>query len=227
MTAIDDQHHVSTFALDVYFANGKTGDPRLASHLETCEHCKAYLTELEASSQTAPPAWAPPLPKKTPRFRRIVAASLGAVALAAGIAVVVRGDPESDGSYVASKGAPAAQALVRSDGRSRIWDGRSPIHAGDAIALRAGCEGFTHVTVVAPSPPGDGWSRLFEGACPSGTDPLPFTLIADNKPGEERIGVVFSHARLDDDALRVAVRHHGQANKVWVIEFVFPKVVNP
>jgi len=225
MTAIDDQHHVSTFALDVYYANGKTGDPSLASHLETCAHCRGYLASLEASELAAPPAWAPPPVKKGPRLRRILAFSAGAMALAAGVAVIVHSMNSDEGGYVASKGAPAAQALVRSEGRSRIWDGRSPVRAGDAIALRAGCEGFTHVAVIAPS--GDGWSRLFDGGCPPASAPLPFTLVVDDAPGEERVGVVFSAARLDDDMLRDAVRRRDRTNKAWVVEFVFPKVITP
>ncbi|WP_394846876.1 hypothetical protein LZC95_05345 [Pendulispora brunnea] len=222
MTANDSRHEVSTFALDVYFANGKTGDPELARHLATCGRCSGYLASLEGDSMSALPVTR----KKVSRIRTIMVAAAGAVALAAAIALAVHSVPdESTGSYVASKGAPAAQALVRSEGRSRIWDGRSPIRPGDAIALRAGCEGFTHVAVASRS--GDSWSRLFDGGCPSGSAPLPFTMIADAQPGDERIALVFSGARLDDDAFGSAVRQRLQTNKVWVIEFVFPKAVSP
>jgi hypothetical protein len=223
MTAIDERHHVSTFALDVYFANGQTGDEALARHVESCADCKGYLAQLAAYAQ--PPA-RPVVVAKSPKKRTLAGAALGAMALAAGIAVVVHSmQRETSEPYVASKGAPAAQAIVRSEGRSRIWDGRSPIHAGDAIAFRAGCEGFKQVTVASPSR--SSWSRLFEGGCPSGSDPLPFTLVADDEPGDERIVVVFSGARLDDEALRSAASGRSHSHAAWVIEFVFPKAPRP
>ncbi|WP_394836523.1 hypothetical protein LVJ94_06410 [Pendulispora rubella] len=229
MTDPDSRHEVSTFALDVYFANGKTGDPDLAQHLATCARCSGYLAALEDDSLSALPS-ARTVKAKTSnvtRIRSIVAAAAGVVALAAGILLVVHSvrDDGSMGSYVASKGAPGAQALIRSEGGSRIWDGRSSIHPGDAIALHAGCEGFTHVAVASRS--GDGWSRLFDGECPSGSAPLPFTLVADAEPGDERIAIVFSGSRLEDEALGSAVRQRLQTNDAWAIEFVFPKAVSP
>ncbi len=229
MNSIDDPHGVSTFTLDVYFANDRAGDRDISLHVETCERCRDYLAELEVSSRVAPKEWprlrdarAALRPRRSPQ--RIAVASLAAVALAAGVALFASSMRDDPGSYVASKGAPATQAVIRSGGRTRIWDGKSPIRVGDAIALRAGCEGFTHITVVAVGP----WSRLFDGACPSGGDLLPFTLIADDTPGEERIAVVFSAARPDDDALRTAARRHDRTSKAWVVDFVFPKLVqNP
>ncbi|WP_394830078.1 hypothetical protein LVJ94_26580 [Pendulispora rubella] len=226
MTAIDDQPHMSTFTIDAYYANGCRGDPSLAGHLETCARCRGYLAALDASKLAGAPTRAQSAPAKTgPRLRRILSISAGTIALAAGVAGVVRSVNGDEKGYVASKGTPAAQALIRSEGRSRIWDGRSPVHARDAIALRAGCEGFTHVAVIAPS--ADGWSRLFDGACPSGSTPLPFTLVVDDAPGEERVSVVFSAARLDDGVLRDAARHRDRTKKAWIVEFVFPKVITP
>ena len=233
MKAPDEQHGISTFALDVYFAQGKTGNPTLARHLETCERCKAYLSDLETMATTAP---APSMrvsrsssaPMKRPLLRWAGAATVGMVALTAEFAwFAMSGDREGErDSYVASKGEPGVQAIVRSEGRSQVWDGKRPLRPGDAIALRASCEGFAHVAVVTPSPSDGGWSRLFDGACPRGSEPLPFTLVADDKPGDERLAVVFSAARVEDGALRSAARRGDRTPEIWVVHFSFPKAAS-
>jgi len=232
MKAPDEEHGVSTFSLDVYFAQGKTGNPTLARHLETCERCKEYLSELETMATTAPApsmlaSRASSAPAKRPLLRWAGAATIGSVALAAGFAwFAVSGEREGEpGSYVASKGEPGAQAIVRSEGRSQIWDGKRPLRPGDAIALRVSCEGFAHVAVVTPSPSGGGWSRLFDGACPRGNEPLPFTLVADDKPGDERLALVFSTASVEDGALRSAATRGDRTPEIWVVRFSFRKVV--
>ena len=41
---------VSTFALDVYWAAGQSGDPSLDAHVAGCDRCRAYLCRLDALS---------------------------------------------------------------------------------------------------------------------------------------------------------------------------------
>jgi hypothetical protein len=208
----------STFALDLYFASGRADDPSLEEHVASCQHCAAYLSSLERLC--GEPAWhaAPP------RSRRGLGVGILAAACA-GIAVAVwlSGAPDRQAPYLASKGVPAVQALIRDQSGSRVWDGKTPIRAGDAIALRAGCDRFVHVAVLVASAGGE--QRVFDGTCPSGSDPLPFTLLADDKPGVERIHVIFSQERLDDPSVSAALRSGERDTAVWVDQLLLRKAV--
>jgi hypothetical protein len=232
MKAPNEEHAVSTFTLDVYFAQGKTDNPTLATHLETCEPCRNYIGVLEELATTAPlaPKLIPHLSAVGARERRFhwAPVALGAALVAAGFAWLI-GSAElvrEPQAYVASKGAPAAQAIIKSDGRSQIWDGKRVLRPGDAIALRATCEGFAHLAVVTPSSNGGAWSRLFDGPCPGGNEPLPFTVVADDRPGNERLALVFSASPVSDETLREGVRRGDRTPQIWVIQFLFAKQVS-
>ena len=211
-----DSSEPTTFALDVYFAAGARGDATLAAHVEGCARCAAYLAQLSAQPVAAPP---PPVAARRPRGApRWIAASAAFSACVAMLAVWLRG-----GEYVGSKGVPAVQALIRSSDRARVWDGKTPIHAGDAIALRTGCDRFTHVAVVVARSGARGdHARVFDGPCAE-QEPLPFTLVADQEPGSERIEVVFSRAALDDAALRRVLQRAERSETVWVSQLVLHK----
>jgi hypothetical protein len=206
----------SSFALDVYFASGCTADAVLEQHVASCERCAAYLSSLRALSDE--PAWS--TRARAPRGARRVATLLAAGVLAAGLLWVrLTSEPE----YVASKGVPAVQALIRDQSGSRVWDGKTPIRPGAAIALRAACERFTHIAVVVDAAGAE--QRVFDAVCPSGADPLPFTLVADDKPGVERIRVVFSEARLDEPALHAALLRAERGETIWVDQLLLHKAV--
>jgi hypothetical protein len=220
---------VSTFTLDVYWASGRAGDPALEAHLAECARCKAYLDELDAlaaSARPVLPAAAPATAAIAPRglrarFRGVALAAGGALALAAGVAIGVRGLPAKPDGYVGIKGTPAVQVLVHRDRDTGIWDGRSPVHPGDALALRVACEGLRHIAVAAPGPAG--WTRLSNAECPSQSTPLPFTLLVDGEPGDERLAVVLSQDALDDQALGEAIQDTRRTREVWAVQFVLPK----
>ncbi len=228
MTKTNETHAFSAFALDVYVAAGKkTGSAALQAHLVTCERCKTYVAGLDAVANEAPPAWdSTRLGHPTrARSRYLLAGAIGSgLALAAAVVLLARSPRDSiDETYVGVKGAPAVQVLVRRDGRAQIWDGRESVRPGDALALRASCEGFTHVTVATPGREPGTWARLEDRACPSDGAPLPFSLIVDEQPGDERMVVVLSDAPLDDHALGSAVSETRRTRGVWVIPFVFAK----
>jgi len=213
------------FALDVHFAEGQT-DAALERHVQTCAQCKAYLVRLEAIAREAPPAWSNVrMAARKPSSNWLRNGAIAsALAIAAALFFVLRTASREprEGEYVGAKGTPAVQALVRGASGSRIWDGRAPIHPGDAIALRAGCEGFAHVAVAAPS--GESWSRVYDGACTASEEPLPFTLVVDAQPGEERVTVIFSGKRLDDAELASSAKRAPRTREAWAIALVFPKV---
>jgi hypothetical protein len=208
----------SSFALDLYFASGRADDPSLEAHVAACQQCAAYLSSLERLC--GEPAWHAAPPRS---HRGLGVGILAAACAAIAAAVWLSGAPERQARYLASKGVPAVQALIRDQSGSRVWDGNTPIRAGAAIALRAGCDRFAHVAVLVAG--GGSEQRVFDGACPSGADPLPFTLLADDKPGVERIQVIFSQKRLADPAMAAALRSKERSAAVWVDQLLLRKAV--
>ncbi len=229
---MNEEEHasVSTLTLDVYWASGRSGDPALAQHIEGCARCQAYLAELAALEAPAPPALLAEIARRPApvtslprRWSRVAAAAGGVLALAASVALVLRTHPPTVDGYVGIKGTPAVQVLVHRDLDTRVWDGRSPVRPGDALALRVACEGLRHVAVAAPGP--GGWVRLSDAACPTESAPLPFTLVVDGEPGEEHLALVLSQDPLDDQALRAAIDDTRRTGEVWAVQFVLPKTV--
>ncbi len=215
--------HFSSFELDVWFADGKpSGD--IAKHLTSCERCAAYVDELEALASEGASLRAPSPPARMRSLRRLVVPTATGLALAAGLALFIgsrsgKDDPE----YVGTKGTPAVQVLVRTEGTTRIWDGRSPVRPGDAIALHVVCEGLAQVAVAAETR--SGMARLSDGPCPSVPSTLPFTLVVDAEPGRERFSVVLTRSRVDDARLREVVQQRTRDRDVWVSSFELPKEV--
>jgi hypothetical protein len=103
-----------------------------------------------------------------------------------------------------------------------VWDGRAPVRPGDALALRLACEGLPHASVLVPSSPQSDWARVSESACPAG-EPLPFTLVVDSQPGDERVAVVFSRSPLDETAAVRAATAQTRSPDVWTVVLVFAK----
>lgn len=213
--------HFSSFELDVHFVEPS---PPIAEHVASCAQCAAYLAELEALVEPRPGVASPahaPAPHRLRAPLRLVAPVAGALALAAAFALYLRGRSGEDADYVGAKAAPAVQLLVRSGGATRVWDGVSRLHPGDAIAIRVACEQLEYVTVAADAPAG--LARLSDGPCPKSPSPLPFTLVVDDQPGRERFSVVLAKRRLDDGQLRERVRENARDRNVWVTAFDLPK----
>lgn len=223
--------HLSSFELDVYFASrdpakpGEDATSAIARHVASCASCAAYLAELEALDaehdlrvQRVPTLSA----RRFSGLRRLIAPAATLAALAAAAIVYVKSRPAVDDTdYVAAKGVPAVQVLVRSGGQTRVWDARSPVRSGDSLALRVACEQLVHVTVASPS--SSGLVRLSDGPCPKTPATLPFTLVVDDQPGRERLVVVLTRTRLDDTALGEALRVNTRDAHVWVTTFEFAK----
>jgi hypothetical protein len=215
-----DQHRYSTLALDVHWAAGRPANPELEAHVMECDRCRAYFEQLRALDPTAR---AP----RRPAWHWWSGVSLAAAAVAAmTIGWKLRDNAHVDHltPYVAPKSAPAVQVLVHRDGRTTVWDGRAAVRPRDALALRVACEGLSRVSVLAPrgSSAGDGWMRVSEGACLE-AGILPFTLVVDDQPGDERAAIVFSRAALDEATARAEVERKTRGADVWTVELVFPK----
>jgi hypothetical protein len=113
------------------------------------------------------------------------------------------------------------QVLVHRGNETKIWDGRSPLYPGDALAFRVACEGLRRVAVAAPSE--TGWARLSGAECPAKEEALPFTLEVDAEPGDERVAVVLSREEIDDKTLQKSIEEARRGGAVWVVSFVMPK----
>ncbi len=221
----NDSGHVSAFALDVFWASGRPRDSAIEEHIARCGRCRAYLAMLDAL-RDAGPSTAPPLPSALPSSRPRSGArwgwlAAGAVALAAGVSLFLARGYRATTRYVAAKGVPGVQVLVHREGGTHVWDGRSPVRPGDSLALRVACEGLEHVAVASPGP--TEWARLSNGACPRQGEPLPFTLVVDAEPGDERLAVVLSREQMDDRGLRRAIAEAQRTADVWVADFILPK----
>jgi hypothetical protein len=224
-----DDAELSSFALDVYWASGRASDSAVSEHVSDCARCQAYLASLDGAalrlSSTMPPfdsatrkeQGAP----RAPARRRGLVGALGAVTLAASVCLLVLRSKDVPSAYVGTKGTPAVEISVVRDHETRIWDERSKVRPGDALALRVACAGLVDVAVASRE--GAGWMRLSDVECPEGGLPLPFSLRVDDEPGEERLAVVFSERRLSDKALDNALDEQRRANGVWVALFVLPK----
>jgi len=216
-----ERTHVSAFALDVFWASGRSGDPAIDGHVAGCGRCRAYLESLDALRNdrgytAAPPGW----PARSLRARTAPALpwlAFGALGIAACVALLAREKRATPVVYLAGKGAPGVQVLVHRAGDTHVWDGRSAVRPGDSLALRVACEGLEHVAVAAPGR--TGWARLSNAECSKTGDPLPFTLVVDADPGEERLAVVLSRAVLDDGRLRHAIANTERTQDVWVADF--------
>jgi hypothetical protein len=219
-------HRYSAFALDVYWASTCAGDPALARHIEECAQCRAYLAMLgEADAVPVREAVSALRPRAMPGRRRVAASVAAGLALAAGVAVFIgaRAGTPTDPGYVGVKGTPSVQLLVHHGNETKIWDGRSPVHAGDAIALRAACGDLAHASVVARDPARGAWTRLSDAPCPEGGDVLPFTLVVDGKSRNEHIAVVMSAERLPDGELERAAGDAERSARAWVVRFEIPE----
>jgi hypothetical protein len=221
-TEADGREHerrdVSTFALDVFWASGRSGDAVLEAHVASCSPCRGYLASLDALGAGPAPRLAPLPPPVRRRWALPVAATL---AMAAAFAVIARPRGAEEPGYVGAKGTPAVQLLVHREHDTHIWDGRAPVHPGDALALRVACEGLRWVTVASPGP--SGWARLSESACPGRDEPLPFTLHVNDAPGDEKLAVVLSPRAIDDATMQAAIAEPQRVPDVWVVSMMLPK----
>jgi hypothetical protein len=222
-----DAARCSTFALDLHRAAGGR-EPAVASHLATCEPCRAYLASLDALDAVRPPSRASswPRPREGARWRWAIPAA-ASLTMAAGVLAYVGSRDRTDGSYVGVKGMPSVELMIHRDEDTFVWNGSAPIRPGDALAFRVACEGLSHVVVAAPDPEAPTrWLRLKDAACPAGPSAtLPFTLLVDGQSQRERFAVVVSKARLDDDAVRSAASAGSQAVDVWTVRFDLPKTL--
>ena len=110
--------------------------------------------------------------------------------------------------YTNVRGAPSTGVYVRRGPRTALWDGQTPLRAGDALRIRVAPEGYTRVTVflqkaLAP------WSVLYEGDIdPRRTQLLPRAWELDGHNEDERLVTVLSHHAVNEALARAALAGH-------------------
>jgi hypothetical protein len=216
----------STFAIGLVHASGErgvSGDPAMAAHLAVCARCRGHAAALEALDLQRPPL---PVLRPAPpaRWRWVPAAAAGLALAAAALIYVTHAPDTGDGRYVGVKGMPSVELLIHRDGDTFVWNGSAPIHPGDALALRVACEGLSHVSVATAGARGDSWAKVKDVDCPSGPSAtLPFTLLVDEEPVNERFAVVVSRRPLDETALGAAAAASARTVDVWTVNFDLAK----
>ena len=214
------EEHYSTFALDLHWA---TRDPEIEAHVAGCERCGAYVAHLRELD--GKPLAVPARRRRAWRWPALAAF----VAAAAVVAFVLWHRPAPTqthiprGTYVAAKSAPALQVLLQRDGQLHVWEGGQRIRGNDKLALRVACEAMTHVTVLVRDR--QQWTQTFAGTCTD--EVLPFTLVVDSEPGEERIAVVLSAGAIDQDAAARAADQQTRTATVWALQSIFTKEARP
>lgn len=220
----------STFDLDLHWLSHGAADTGLADHVATCGRCREYLAQLQVLDAT-PEALERAIDHANERVRarrKVWPLALGgSIAMAAATALVLgRLGGVPAGTYVGAKGTPAVQIVVRRGADTAIWDGQSAVRPGDALAIRAACEGLDHVAVAAPRAGRGAWAKVVDADClPDPAKPLPFTLTVDDEPGSERLAVVLSRVRLDEARIQAAAANTTRARDVWTVRFDIPKSV--
>jgi hypothetical protein len=204
--------------------------PELGAHLERCAECREYVESL-----AQPPAASGFIQIQARLRARRRAARFGVFTLfpitaaAAGLFVFLSLNPQADfprghagpEPYLGTKGFTSVWIYVKRGATSELWDGKSPIVAGDRLRIKVDPGKFAHVEVYSVKDP-TAPARLYAGSVvPGQSVTLPDAWEVDSEPGSERLVVAFSNDVVEaawPDWLR------GKAGPgLVVLPFVLPK----
>ncbi len=250
------REHPSFLELDRYWLHRQAGadahpGAHIVRHVESCAVCRDYLCELDRHQHGPVPAWVRSLQPATKpwrwRWRPALAIAALAGALAAAAFVLQPGDGDRGQArtraYVAAKSAPSMGLYVKRQHRVFLWNGSAPFYRGDHIMLKVIPEGYTYLTVFAPttdasantgvtSDAGDGARHrlvaLYQGeVAPAGATTLPEAWRLDGASARETLIVVLSHGPVSADAVvgqRDAVSQQSSEDPaaLWLREVILP-----
>lgn len=198
------------------------GVPATADHVTGCSQCQAHLQKLE--QQLPVPAWAHDV-SRSRRFRWLGApqlVALGACAAAVAVAVAVLPRPHAEGE-IGVKGNPSVAVYIKRGERVSLWDGRSPLRAGDSVQLKVAPEGFRRVVVASIE--GGAAKELYAGPVAArDATLLPESWTLDAAPGPEALLVVFSNTPLSPDELNSALARLPRTRELWTTRLPLTKM---
>jgi len=193
-----------------------------ADHVKGCAQCQAHLEKCEQPLSV--PAWARDLSRPR-RFRWLGApqlAAFGACAAAVAIAVALWPRPHAEGE-IGVKGNPSVAVYMKRGEHVSLWDGRTPLRAGDSVQLKVAPEGFGRVAVASIE--GGAAKELYAGPVASrDATLLPQSWTLDAAPGPEALLIVFSNAPLSADQLRSALARLPRTPELWTTRLTLTKV---
>lgn len=176
--------HPSFFELDALALGGDS--PSVREHLESCALCSAHVERLRL------PVAVPSLPARAPTPWLRWVPLLGAAAIAASVALVLAVPARAP--WLAAKGMPSVAIYVKRGQALTLWDGVSPVRAGDRLRVRIAPEGYDHVAVASRSRSG-ALVPLFEGPIDDRSSEflVPGSWEVDAEPGSERLVIGLDH----------------------------------
>jgi len=206
--------HPSFLELDRLALN--TGAAETERHTASCAACAAHLRTIRLSP-TAAPAWA----RRPSRPRIPFLPTFGALAAVCAASVVFILVPREDDALAvrAKAAAPSVAVYVKRGDRVSLWDGLSPLQAGDAVRLEVTPSGYTHLWVTTPVADAGARARvLYRGELPpAGTTVLPVSWRLDGDSGAEVLDVTLAKRPLDDLESTVP------PTDVWKTRLVLPR----
>jgi hypothetical protein len=229
--------HPSYLALDRFSLGGVASD--VAPHLEICAECRAYVASL---TESAPASGIVAVKVGIERQRRsglLVWWTASSVLAAAACLLLVFGrfspppiatveDPASSegvANYVGAKGLLSVWIYVKRGPITQLWDGKTPVLAGDRLRIKVDPAGYDRVEVYSLQEP-EAPALLYAGAVSPGHDrALPEAWEIDGEGSTEHLIVVFSNGAVKptwDKWLRGEVE-----SGVAVLPFVLPKSSAP
>lgn len=230
---VDDPSRCSTLALNLLRASHQPAGAEVLAHLAKCERCRGYLAMLDAIDGVRPAGRPSNRPSGRPlstrphadrRWRWVFPAAGTAAVFAGAVVYFFTAQDAELGPSIPIVGMPSVQMVVRRDRETILWNGTTPVRPRDVLGLRVACEAFSHVTVAVPDAMGGTWTRLKDLDCPTTSSPaLPFSLLVDEDPANERFTVILSRAPIGDDALASAASTASRSADVWTVHFDLPK----
>ena len=204
--------HPSYLQLDEH-ALGRL-DPAITAHAAGCARCGAHLHVL--AGPVAIPAWVKALQGESPGPRWWSLKGLFAVSTlaAAAAALLVASPPRPAHEETTPKGSPTVAVYVKAGSAVSLWNGVSPLQAGDAVQLKVRPEGFSRVTVASVEA---GEAReVYQGAVLSkGVSLLPVAFTLEGPARDLRLLLIFSRQPVAPEELKRALDEPRRDRDQW------------
>jgi hypothetical protein len=130
------------------------------------------------------------------------------------LAVIVTGALRSDTPQTRSKGLPSVALYVEHRGDVRVWNGHSPIAAGDRLQLKIRSSGYKHALVGSEE---DAGLKVIhsEVLSPSGETTLSRSFLVDAASDRVVIHLLLCDTTCSEGALKSAAKQSLRDEHQW------------